>query len=359
MPIDINDIPLQYRNKVDELSRHITFDEIKTKGANGFVICGHNNLLGRHVAVKFYYWGDGAHVEPAHLSRLEHDAILKVDHAEAINEDDAYFITRYCEGGDLDDYIAVENIGLRSALSIVLSIASGVSYLHGNSYVHRDLKPSNIFVRDDGKYVVGDFGSVVALVDNVHAQSLTKHSIIYRPPEDFDGNVFYKEGDIYQIGIVLYQLLGGFFPYDEDDWLKAKEIVDRDKLDRYDAQIFANGIIENRIKKGRILDFSSLPFFVPPKVIRIIKRACHIERSKRYSSVSDLMTELNNTHQRAVDWCFEDGFWVAKGKKRSFRCFEVDGNVVVEKNLRGAWRRDNSIKAKNLRDAASEVCDML
>ncbi|MBB05081.1 MAG: hypothetical protein CML03_06120 [Pseudooceanicola sp.] len=96
-------------------------------------LCGVNKLLDRPVAVKFYYYGDGAHVEPAILSELEAPNILKVDTAGIINADYAYFVTRYCENGDLDDLLEDSQIPIREAVEIIKQIAYGSRYLHGRA----------------------------------------------------------------------------------------------------------------------------------------------------------------------------------------------------------------------------------
>ncbi|WP_432444184.1 protein kinase domain-containing protein [Rhizobium leguminosarum] len=107
------------------------------------------------------------------LAKLEHENILQVYHAAAIDDDYAYFATRFCPDGDLDHLIAKGPIAILRAIDIVMQISAGVSFLHGNNYLHRDLKPLNIFC-DTGKFVVGDFGSVVQCDENGYARTLTR-----------------------------------------------------------------------------------------------------------------------------------------------------------------------------------------
>lgn len=246
MTVSIGEISAEFLEAFNKLSEDIEFKEKFSKGANGIVFLETNRVLNRDVAVKFYFHGDGAHVEPTILAKLESQYVLKVDTAAAIDEKHAYFITRFCEKGDLDDHLNNCATAIRDSVRIVTQIAYGVSYLHGEGYIHRDLKPSNIFQDSNGNFVIGDFGSVVKINSKGHAQAFTKHSLIYRPPEDFDENIYYRRGDIYQLGICLYQLLGGELSYNLSDWLSEAERKKCAKMENFDSQIFANFIIEKK-----------------------------------------------------------------------------------------------------------------
>lgn len=355
MTFDLAKVPEEYRAKCVDLAKIYEFSSDCTKGANGYLIFGKNKQLGRKVAIKFYYWGDGNHVEPSHLAKLEHPAVLTVDHAEAIDKNSAFFVTRYCEAGDLDAWLTSSNQSLRSAMQAFQHIASGVSYLHSKGYAHRDLKPSNIFVTEASIFVLGDFGSVVALGADGSAKSITKHSILYRPPEDFEKNIYTKQGDIYQLGILMFQMLGGHLPYELSAWFSPSEKKKCEALSGADADIFANSVMESKILRGRILDYSSLPFFVPTKLKTIVRRATRLTASERYSTVADMLGALNNAMQRSVNWVLEDGTWIAKGKKCDCRCIDMGGSIFVEKRRDAGWRRDNSFVADGLPGAAQLI----
>lgn len=119
MDIDLAKLPENLRPKADELSKYIDFRSHNDKGANGHVLVGYNKLLKRDVVVKFYYWGGGDHPEPSLLADLESDHVLKVHHAESINEDDALFMTPYCESGDLDDCLASRSFGTIESIDVL------------------------------------------------------------------------------------------------------------------------------------------------------------------------------------------------------------------------------------------------
>ena len=74
--------------------------------------------------------------------------------------------------------------------------------------VHRDLKPANI-VMDGHTPRIADFGTVRILNQGSAVTTASRHSGLYRPPETFASNQYSRAGDVYQVGLVAYQLLGG------------------------------------------------------------------------------------------------------------------------------------------------------
>ena len=110
-------------------------------------------------------------------------------------------------------------ISNRTALEYSYQILSGLSCLHSERFLHRDLKPSNIYLTEGNIAVIGDFGSVKKLPDGEQSISASSHSILYRSPESINLKKYGISGDIYQVGVILYQLLGGILHYDGMAWL--------------------------------------------------------------------------------------------------------------------------------------------
>ncbi|MGF7149726.1 serine/threonine protein kinase [Sphingomonas zeicaulis] len=352
MPIDKSVLTANVCAVVNQLENKIYFESINVKGGNGFVLIGTNRILGRKVVVKFYYWGDGAHAEPKMLSDLAHNHVLKVDDAAPIDAEDAYFITPFCENGDLDDVMSAGKINVKQAVDIMLDVASGVSFIHGKGYIHRDLKPSNLFSDNDGRFVVGDFGSVVSVGADGYAQTGSRHSLLYRTPEETDSGRAYQRGDIYQLGIVFYQLLGGNLPYEETDWLSAKEKIRYFDLESPDNQLYATAIIEEKIKKGKLLDLKSLPPWCPAGLISIIRKCCKVNRNDRFETVAALIAKLNNLRKSLPDWRFEPEPVLYRSKAK-YRLVEQPKGYAVEKMVSGsfAWRRERALKPTSLLEA--------
>ncbi len=218
-------VPPDIKTKLLDLSNTISFTKHIQKGANGYLFFGFNKLLGKKVAVKFVDWSDDPdyNTEPGYLASLDCDNVVKIYDATLICDIYACFITPYHSNGDLGDRIRSGDISIRESIDLTIDILSGLSHLHSNGLMHRDLKPENIFISDDNKAVIGDFGSVKKIPEDNIAIPGSRHSLIYRPPESVLSNEYGLLGDIYQVGIVLYQLLGGFLPDVEIDWLNKKQ----------------------------------------------------------------------------------------------------------------------------------------
>jgi len=357
MACDLGLLPEAIRPRATELANHIDFESMNDKGAGGHVLIGFHKLLERDVVVKFYYWGGGDHAEPALLARFESDFILKVHHAESINANDAFFITPYCANGDLDDALVSRKFGPLQSVDVLAQIAAGVSFLHGRGYLHRDLKPANIFCRPDGSFVIGDFGSVLVQNTDGYSISITQHSLLYRPPEEIDEKNYYRQGDIYQLGIVLYQLLGGHLPYVERDWLSTKQQVIYDALKGWDQRGFVDPIIKGKIRAGHILDMNKLPPWTPPALKTLIRGCTYVAREKRIATVADLTGRINNVRSKLPDWRIDE-YPILHRAKKQFRIVKGRQSFLIEKSVGGPWRTERAHNPATL-DEAVRIAESL
>lgn len=352
MPLDPTQVPLDLREAFAELAKRIDFEFEITKAGSSCVYVGRNKITGRQIVVKFYQWSDGARIEPQLLVDLACEHLIEVHDAADIDGTNAYFITPYCENGDLDNFINSGRIGIQKVADLLVDLASGVSFLHGKGFLHRDLKPSNIFKRSDGRLVIGDFGSVAAKGAGDFVESLSQHSRFYRPPETIQTNRSYDQSDIYQLGLVMYQLLGGPLPYDPQAWLTPKQLAKQNSLTGYDKEIFANRIIEKLICQGKILDVNKLPPWCPPELRNIIRDCCRLDLTKRHKSASTLAAKINNIRHQIADWRFEPHPVLYRPNKM-IRIVGSDLNPVIEKKSLSAdgWRRVRSASPTSLREA--------
>ena len=102
------------------------------KGGNGYLFFGHNHILNTDIAIKYYYYADDEkyHAEPKFLASFESKNILKIHHAETIEDGYALFITDFCKNFDLDDYMNSHNISVKNALTLTHELLQGVCVLH-------------------------------------------------------------------------------------------------------------------------------------------------------------------------------------------------------------------------------------
>ena len=153
-----------------------------------------------------------------------------LDHFE--NAEYIFIVMEYIPGGRLTDYMKEKkfNFGEKRAAEIIYEIALGVKYLHKYGIIHRDLKPDNIMLtesNDKGHIKIMDFG-LSKILGKKEKTSDGFGTLTFVSPEVLIRKPYNKEIDIWSIGVILYLMLSGDLPFDdeEDDEQKiAKSIV--------------------------------------------------------------------------------------------------------------------------------------
>ena len=149
-------------------------------------------------------------------ANLRHPHILPLyDSGEA--DDFLYYVMPYVEGESLQTRLAREKqLPLDDALQIAREVADALSYAHAHDVIHRDIKPDNIML-ESGHAVVADFG-IARAVDAAGGEALTQTGIavgtpVYMSPEQAAGGEIDGRSDLYALGCVLYEMLGGQPPF--------------------------------------------------------------------------------------------------------------------------------------------------
>lgn len=349
--------PNEIKAALKNLSKDYQIIREVTKGSNGYLFFGINRILNTKVAIKFYYWGGdaGYHAEPNVLAQIRSENVLSVHNAGLLDNEWAYFVTPYCPKGDLDDVLARTKFGNIAAIDLTCQLLNGISYLHERRFLHRDLKPANIYIGETSQAIIGDFGSIKTLPENTDAIPASSHSVLYRPPESVVNNKYGFLSDIYQCGIVLFQLLGGNLPYSEIAWLSRQERNHYNSLtDSVDKTIFADQCLKTKICKGKILDISSLPPWVSENLKRTIRKAVNIVPEKRFQSASAFHVHLNNLKASVPNWSLIENHPVLKSST-SYRIVNESEIIVQKRRDNGKWRRDNSIQASNISEAVAAI----
>ena len=153
-----------------------------------------------------------------------------LDHFE--NADYIFIVMEYIRGGRLTDYMKEKKFHFseKRAAEIIYEIALGVKYLHKYGIIHRDLKPDNIMLtesNDKGHIKIMDFG-LSKILGKKEKTSDGFGTLTFVSPEVLIRKPYNKEIDIWSIGVILYLILSGDLPFDdeEDDEEKiAKSIV--------------------------------------------------------------------------------------------------------------------------------------
>lgn len=126
----------------------------------------------------------------------------------------AFLVMEYVPGMTLRD--ALKQFGGLSALralELIEQVLQGLAAAHRNGIVHRDIKPENVFLADDGRIKLGDFG-LARTVDNSTQTGALVGTVAYIAPELLLRGESDARADIYAIGIMLFELLTGNQPFE-------------------------------------------------------------------------------------------------------------------------------------------------
>jgi serine/threonine protein kinase len=125
-----------------------------------------------------------------------------------------------------------KGVGRDTALSIIRGVAEGLAYAHRKGIVHSDLKPGNIFITEDGTPKILDFGIARAVPSSVNeankdvfdAGSLGAYTEAYATDEMIEGIDPHPADDMYALGIIAYELVSGFHPYQRHSAPNARKL---------------------------------------------------------------------------------------------------------------------------------------
>ena len=151
------------------------------------------------------------------ISNLHHPNIISI--FDVFEENDtAYYVMEYIEGGSLQDIIKIkEQLSEQDAVAYISQIAKAVEYIHSKNINHFDIKPANILVRENGAPVLIDFG--ISKIYNLSGDRITTMPVGlsegYAPIEQYSNEgtlTFSPQSDIYSLGATLYKLVTGQKP---------------------------------------------------------------------------------------------------------------------------------------------------
>ncbi|MDX1999768.1 MAG: serine/threonine-protein kinase, partial [Thermoanaerobaculia bacterium] len=133
------------------------------------------------------------------------------------HEDQLFIAFEYVDGSSLGEKLAAEGVPkLGEALRIAREAAEGLGYAHTRGIVHRDVKPANILISSAGQVKVADFGiaKVVGQATELTVTGTVVGSPHYLSPEQVRGEPLDGRSDVFSLGVVFYELLGGTRPFD-------------------------------------------------------------------------------------------------------------------------------------------------
>ncbi|EJD08478.1 Pkinase-domain-containing protein [Fomitiporia mediterranea MF3/22] len=228
----------QLANAYNELGKELSSTKVKVvgnytlgrvigEGTYGKVRLGTHRLTSTRVAIKQIPKAMSAALtrEIHHHRRLHHPHVCKLYEVIA-TESTIWLVTELCSGGELFDYLAEKGrLSEEESRAIFGQLCLAVGYIHEKGVVHRDLKLENVLLDERCRIKLGDFG---------FTREFERGSLLdtycgttgYAAPEMLMAKKYLgPEVDIWSLGVILYCLLTGTLPFDDDD-----EAVMREKI---------------------------------------------------------------------------------------------------------------------------------
>ncbi len=152
-------------------------------------------------------------------------------------------------------------------LALITQILEALAYLHRRGILHRDLKPGNILVRE-GQVKLLDFGLSIARA--AHQRSETTGTLAYMAPELLRDGTASEASDLYAVGMIIYEIFNGAFPFAFDNIHQLIEFITTQSLDAHSLA-------------------------VPPHIADVISRLLAKNPADRYASASEVIQALTRT----------------------------------------------------------------
>ncbi len=193
---------------------------------------------------------DRFHQEQQVLASLNHPNIARLYDGGITSDGQLYIVMEYVEGVPITDYCEQHHLDISDRLQFVQQIAASLQHAHSNLIVHRDIKPSNILTTKDGTIKLLDFGIAKLLDTHERSVDLTHtgdHMLTpgFAAPEQIVGQPITVATDVYQLGVVLYELLAGQRPFCKaDSFYEMARVVCNDAPDRPSDKSFDNSSAE-------------------------------------------------------------------------------------------------------------------
>lgn len=221
---------------------HYRIVESLGQGGMGEVYRANDPRLGRDVAVKVLSRALISDADASARFLREARAVASLSHANILSIFDfgtengvTYAVMELLEGETVRDRLQRGVLAWKEAVEMTAAVADGLAAAHAKGIIHRDLKPENLFIMQDGRVKILDFGLAHTAADGSRTESTATDSsamivgtIGYMAPEQLRAQKVEPATDVFALGCVLYEVLTGDRPFARESTIDTSMAILRE-----------------------------------------------------------------------------------------------------------------------------------
>jgi serine/threonine protein kinase len=232
------------------------------------------------------------------VAMLEHPNICAV-HGIEQSDKHHFIVMQYIEGKTLAESLDDQTVTVEKFRSLAQQIVSAVAFAHSHGVIHRDLKPGNIMLAPGGQIKVLDFGLAKVVPPTSSAASraaddisrfsqngLIIGTVSYMSPEQLRGEKLDYRSDIFNVGIIFYELLTGKNPFKRDS--QAETIA--------------------AILSSEPASLKESAPAISEQLVNLVEKCLHKDPAKRFQSAAEILVELDKPAAENNDAVFSKRF---------------------------------------------------
>src|SRR5215813_7112265 len=159
-------------------------------------------------------------------SQLDHESIVSISDFGATADQRPFFVMELLRGQTLDQRVAEGAMSIEEIVAVAVPVARALAHAHAEGIIHRDVKPENVFLvqRSQGRFGVKvvDFGIAKTPINTrLTKMGETLGSPMFMSPEACRGDDVDARADLYSFGVLLYLMLCGRLPFEDENLLKV------------------------------------------------------------------------------------------------------------------------------------------
>lgn len=229
------------------------------------------------------------------LASLNHPNIAKLYDGGTTPDGRPYLVMELVNGAPITRYADGRTLDTRARLQLIVEVADAVRAAHAALIVHRDLKPSNILVDDEGRVKLLDFG-IAKLLNSSDEVGETRSGLRlltpdHASPEQLRGEPVSTSTDVYQLGVLLFEVLTGTSPFVNSGTNASADPASRMVVRKPSAVVMSGSdAVENA--RARRTTPANLRRILAGDLDRIVAKALHESQVHRYASAEELARDL-------------------------------------------------------------------